>query len=88
MVKLAEVITKSALLRDESRGSHFKKEFPKRDDENFLKTTIATYNSINNDIDITYEKVDTRHFDVRKRAYDKEEKIPEIKNYKNFEKVI
>jgi succinate dehydrogenase / fumarate reductase flavoprotein subunit len=29
--------------RNESRGAHFKPEFPDRDDENFLKTTIAEY---------------------------------------------
>ena len=32
-----------ALLRDESRGSHYKPEFPNRDDEKFMKHTIATY---------------------------------------------
>ena len=27
------------ILRDESRGAHYKPEFPERNDENFLKTT-------------------------------------------------
>jgi succinate dehydrogenase / fumarate reductase flavoprotein subunit len=41
MLELARVITLGALNRNESRGAHFKPEFPDRDDENFLKTTIA-----------------------------------------------
>ena len=41
MLVLARVITVGALMRDESRGSHYKPEFPERDDEKFMKTTIA-----------------------------------------------
>src|SRR2546430_9447872 len=36
---LARVITLGALNRNESRGAHYKPDFPNRDDENFLKTT-------------------------------------------------
>ncbi len=43
MLQLARVITQGALLRDESRGSHYKPDFPDRDDANFLKTTKASY---------------------------------------------
>ena len=42
MLHLARVVTLGALARDESRGAHFKPEFPKRDDANWLKTTIAS----------------------------------------------
>jgi succinate dehydrogenase / fumarate reductase flavoprotein subunit len=59
MLLLARVMTVGALLRDESRGSHFKPEFPKRDDEKFLKTTIARYDAAaNHGPKITYEEVD------------------------------
>lgn len=37
MLVLAKVMTKGALLRNESRGAHYKPDFPNRDDENFLK---------------------------------------------------
>ena len=43
MLELARVITLGALNRDESRGAHYKPEFPERDDEKWLKTTIAEY---------------------------------------------
>jgi succinate dehydrogenase / fumarate reductase flavoprotein subunit len=41
MVVLARVIAQSARNRDESRGAHFKPEFPRRDDANGLRTTLA-----------------------------------------------
>lgn len=81
MIELALIITKGALLRNEFRGSHFKEGFTKRDDANWLKTTIASYNSENNEPDITYESVDLRHFDPIERNYVHAHKIkPEIKN--------
>lgn len=79
MLELALAITKGALLRDEFRGSHFKEGFLERDDTNFLKTTIATYSK--DEPMITYEDVDTRHFDPVKRNYvQADKKVPEIKN--------
>jgi succinate dehydrogenase / fumarate reductase flavoprotein subunit len=41
MIVLARVIAQGARNRDESRGAHFKPEFPNRDDKNFLRTTLA-----------------------------------------------
>ena len=43
MLHLARVVTLGALARDESRGAHYKPEFPKRDDANWMKTTIASH---------------------------------------------
>lgn len=39
---VAEAVMAGALARKESRGSHFRTDFSKRDDANFLKHTIAT----------------------------------------------
>jgi len=41
MLELSEVIVESALSREESRGSHVRLDFPKRDDVRFLKHTLA-----------------------------------------------
>ena len=79
MLELALVITKGALLRNEFRGSHFKPEFPQRDDVNWLKTTLATYST--DEPQITYHPVDTRHLDPEKRDYTVAKKIrPQLKN--------
>jgi succinate dehydrogenase / fumarate reductase flavoprotein subunit len=43
MIVLARVIAQGARNRDESRGAHFKPEFPQRDDANFLRTTMAMH---------------------------------------------
>ena len=45
MLELARAITIGALNRNESRGAHYKPEFPERDDANFLKTTMANWSS-------------------------------------------
>ena len=45
MLELARPITLGALNRNESRGAHYKPEFPERDDANFLKTTMAKWSS-------------------------------------------
>jgi succinate dehydrogenase / fumarate reductase flavoprotein subunit len=42
MLTLAEVVALGALRRDESRGAHYREDFPKRDDDNWLKHTVAT----------------------------------------------
>jgi succinate dehydrogenase / fumarate reductase flavoprotein subunit len=69
MLELARVITLGALNRNESRGAHYKPEFPDRDDENFLKTTIAEYSG--EGPVISYERVDISLIPPRKRDYSK-----------------
>ncbi|MDP1879504.1 MAG: succinate dehydrogenase flavoprotein subunit [Parachlamydiaceae bacterium] len=77
MLELAIVITKGALLRNEFRGAHYKPEFPERDDENWLKTTIATYSS--DEPVISYEKVDLRHLKPVKRVYTQTGNVKKVK---------
>jgi succinate dehydrogenase / fumarate reductase flavoprotein subunit len=68
MIVLARVITLGALARNESRGAHYKPDFPERDDANWLKTTRAKW--VNNDIQLTYEPVDVSLIKPRPRRYD------------------
>ena len=67
MMQLARVITLGALNRNESRGAHYKPDFPERDDENFLKTTIAEYSD--EAPVFSYEPVDISIIEPRKRDY-------------------
>lgn len=68
MLVLARVITLGALARNESRGAHYKPEFPDRDDANWLKTTRAKW--VNCDVQLTYEPVDISLIKPRARRYD------------------
>jgi succinate dehydrogenase / fumarate reductase, flavoprotein subunit len=72
MLELARVITLGALNRNESRGAHFKPEFPERDDENFMKTTIAEYSG--EGPVFSYESIDVSLIAPRKRDYSKGKK--------------
>ena len=44
MFRVAEVVLIGAINRKESRGSHARTDFPKRDDKKFLHHTLAYYN--------------------------------------------
>src|SRR5438445_11292103 len=68
MIIRARVVTLGALARNESRGAHYKPDFPGRDDANWLKTTRAKW--VNNDIQLTYEPVDISLIKPRPRRYD------------------
>lgn len=68
MLVLARVITQGALRRDESRGSHFKPAFPTRNDQQWLKTTLARHT--NQGPSFRYEDVDLQIIEPRERTYD------------------
>ncbi|MDW7710143.1 MAG: succinate dehydrogenase flavoprotein subunit [Deferrisomatales bacterium] len=72
MLELAHAMTLGARLRDESRGAHYKPDFPERDDQRFLKTTLATWTPEGPRID--YEGVDTQYIPPRPRKYDIDKK--------------
>jgi succinate dehydrogenase / fumarate reductase, flavoprotein subunit len=71
MLQLARVITIGAYNRNESRGAHYKPEFPKRNDEEFLKTTMAKFVDANSAPAFHYEEVDTGMIKPRERDYTK-----------------
>jgi hypothetical protein len=72
MLQLARVITLGALNRNESRGAHYKPDYPNRDDENWMKTTIAEYSG--EGPVFSYEAVDVSLVPPRKRDYSKGKK--------------
>lgn len=69
MLHLARVITMGAYHRDESRGAHYKPEFPDRLDSEWLKTTIADFDAENNQPTFSYEDVDVSLIEPRLRDY-------------------
>jgi succinate dehydrogenase / fumarate reductase flavoprotein subunit len=69
MLELSRTITLGALLRDESRGAHYKPDFPDRNDEKFLKTSKASFTGAPQGPKIEYEEVDTQFIKPRPRSY-------------------
>ena len=67
MLILSKVIAIGALARNETRGAHYKPEFPERDDKNWLKTTKASWNG--GKIKLDYEPVDISLLPPRARKY-------------------
>jgi succinate dehydrogenase / fumarate reductase flavoprotein subunit len=83
MLVLARVIAEGARNRDESRGAHYKPDFPKRDDAEWMRTTIALheakgsvkfvreldYTSAGTPVHVT-DEVDTSLVAPRERKYE------------------
>src|SRR5690606_5309877 len=69
MIVLADAVARGARLRDESRGAHFKPDFPERDDERFLKATMARFDPATGEARIDYAPVDVSNIQPRKRTY-------------------
>ncbi|HMA05581.1 MAG TPA: FAD-dependent oxidoreductase [Methanomicrobiales archaeon] len=67
MLLLAETVARGAIAREESRGSHFRRDFPKRDDERFLSHTIAGMRE--GEVSIGYKPVTLGMFGVEERGY-------------------
>ncbi|HYX68936.1 MAG TPA: FAD-binding protein [Terriglobales bacterium] len=69
MLQLARVIAQGAAMRNESRGAHYKPEFPERDDKNWLKTTKAYFAADADEPRFEFEAVDTSLIPPRPRKY-------------------
>jgi len=65
MLKLALCVAYGALERTESRGAHFRNDFPRRDDAKWLKRTIATWKSEADTLpSLTYEQLDVMKMEL------------------------
>lgn len=69
MVKLAYCIAAGALARQESRGSHYREDFPKRDDEKWLKRTLAYWPAESEKPVLEYEEVKITELPPGDRGY-------------------
>jgi succinate dehydrogenase / fumarate reductase flavoprotein subunit len=70
MLELSRVVVGGAILRDESRGAHYKPDFPDRNDEKFLKTTKAGFTGQGSKPHFEFEEVDIQYIKPRPRRYD------------------
>jgi succinate dehydrogenase flavoprotein subunit len=67
LIELADVLVEGALARQESRGAHSREDFPKRDDANFLKHTLAYLGP--KGIELAYKPVTITRFEPKERKY-------------------
>jgi succinate dehydrogenase / fumarate reductase flavoprotein subunit len=67
MLHLAEVIVEGALAREESRGSHFRVDYPKRDDEHWLRHTLAFKTA--EGVKLDYKEVSVTSYPPKERTY-------------------
>ena len=67
MLIVAEAVARGALAREESRGSHFRTDFPARDDSKFLTHTLASMKD--GKIQLSYKPVRLGRFKIKERTY-------------------
>jgi succinate dehydrogenase / fumarate reductase flavoprotein subunit len=67
MLDLAEVITLGGLNREETRGSHFRTDFPKRNDKDWLKHTVVSCED--GRPQISYKDVQIGKYEPKERKY-------------------
>ncbi|MHB0871704.1 MAG: succinate dehydrogenase flavoprotein subunit [Chloroflexota bacterium] len=67
LLDVAETVVTGALAREESRGAHYREDFPKRDDARFLAHTLAS--RVNGRVEIAYKPVSITRFQPQERKY-------------------
>ena len=67
LIDLARVTVEAALARQESRGAHYREDYPKRDDANWLKHSLASLSE--GKVALKYKPVTLGKFQLQERKY-------------------
>jgi succinate dehydrogenase / fumarate reductase flavoprotein subunit len=73
MLILAEAIARGALGRRESRGAHYRPDYPERDDAQFMKTTLARCDAGGNSVSIEFVPIDASLVAPTARTYGRDD---------------
>jgi succinate dehydrogenase / fumarate reductase flavoprotein subunit len=73
MLVIAEALALGAKGRRESRGAHYRSDFPERDDANFMKTSVARYDGSAHSSTVTFEPIDASLILPTARTYGKKD---------------
>ena len=73
MLALADAMLACGDMRKESRGSHYRSDFPERNDAEFMKTSLAAWNPSTRRCDVSWEKVEAPLVAPRARTYGKKD---------------
>jgi succinate dehydrogenase / fumarate reductase flavoprotein subunit len=69
LLDCAEATVAGALARKESRGAHYREDYPNRDDANFLQHTLAYRTEKPGKVDLRYKPVVITQFQPKERKY-------------------
>jgi succinate dehydrogenase / fumarate reductase flavoprotein subunit len=67
LVLTGRLVAEAALIREESRGAHFREDYPQRDDRKFLQHSLASYSP--DGINLEYKPVAVTMFEPLERKY-------------------
>lgn len=73
MLVLAEALVLGSIGRKESRGAHYRTDFPERNDAEYMKTTLASFDPASRSVRIEYAPIDSTLVIARARTYGKSE---------------
>ncbi|MEM1423579.1 MAG: hypothetical protein AAGH64_06200, partial [Planctomycetota bacterium] len=88
MLRLADLTLLASKMREESRGSHYRLDFPERNDERFLKTSYGVYDAESDSPRVEWRDVDTSLVEPRARTYGKVDKTDDHEETKDKKRSI